>query len=73
MDIHPWSKYEIAHSRHEERVLRGIAAYKALRAHEVGTETPDVGTTEATPTRLLDRLLHRVPPSSARASAEPTP
>jgi hypothetical protein len=73
MDVHPWSKYEIAHTRHEERVLRGIAAYNALRAHDVGKDSLDVEKSEVEPIRLLDRLLHRVPSPSARRSAETTP
>ena len=68
MDIHPWAKYEVAHTRHEERVLRGIAAYNALRAHEGGEDSLDVESRRE-PIRLLDRLLHRGP-ASAHASAE---
>jgi hypothetical protein len=68
MDVHPWAKYEVAHARHEERILRGIAAYNALRTRE-GEESRDVESRRPEPIRLLDRLLHRGP-ASARASAE---
>ena len=68
MDIHPWAKYEVAQTRHEERVLRGIAAYNALRAHE-GEDSLDVESGQVEPIRLLDRLLHRGP-ASPHASAE---
>jgi hypothetical protein len=36
MDIHPWTKYEIAHLRDEERLLRARAA---MRAREVREES----------------------------------
>jgi hypothetical protein len=66
MSIHPWTKYEIAHSRHEERVLRGLAAYEALRARQEALE--DVGEQPAGRSRLLDRILQRAgKPSAASA------
>jgi len=41
MDIHPWTKYEIARLRDEERLLR---ARQAMQARELRTtDTGDVG------------------------------
>jgi hypothetical protein len=71
MDMHPWTRYEIAQTRHEERVLRGIAAYNALRAHEGDRDSLDVERKEVEPARLLDRLLRR-DLSPAHRSAETT-
>ena len=59
MDIHPWTKYEIAHARHEERVLRGLGAYQALRAREEQAVERDVERDSAGQIRFLDRLLRR--------------
>ena len=69
MDIHPWTMYEIAQARHEERVLRGLAAYQALRAREEREAELGVETRSARRVRLLDRLRRRevgVAGSSAR-------
>ncbi len=67
MDIHPWMKYEIAQARHEERLLRGLAAYHALRVQneQKAERVAESGSTG--PIRLLDRLLRR----EARARARP--
>jgi hypothetical protein len=66
MSIHPWTTYEIANSRHEERVLRCLAAYHALQARQDAVE--DVGEQPAGHTRLLDRILQRAgKPSAASA------
>ncbi|MGH3077108.1 MAG: hypothetical protein ACRDPZ_02875 [Gaiellaceae bacterium] len=58
MDInHPWTKYEIARLRDEERLLRARAAMRAVEVREarrVESETdrqPSVS--------LLDRILRR--------------
>lgn len=68
MDIHPWTKYEVAHQRHEERVLRGLAAYDALRGQE--ESSPEVGPRQVGRMRVLDRLLRRhVEVSASHASA----
>jgi hypothetical protein len=59
MDIHPWTRYEIARIRDEERLLRARAA---MRASEVGAPHAEVG--QLTPRRTaswLDRLRHREP------------
>ena len=66
MVIHPWTQHEIAQARHEERILRGLAAYHALRARnereaELGVESRARGIP------LLDRLLRR----EVRARARP--
>jgi hypothetical protein len=58
MDIHPWTKYELAAARDEERLLRAMAAYKALRGADGGAIDPLVES-RAGRIRLLDRLLRR--------------
>jgi hypothetical protein len=58
MDIHPWTKYEIAAARDEERLLRAMAAYKALRGADGGAIDPVVESRSGR-IRLLDRLLRR--------------
>ena len=69
MDIHPWAKYEIAQARHEERVLRAMAAYNALRGKDGGAG--DLGVeSRAGRIRFLDRLLRREL-GAARAPARP--
>jgi hypothetical protein len=40
MDIHPWTKYDVARARDEERLLRAMAAYKALRGADGGAIDP---------------------------------
>jgi hypothetical protein len=65
MDIqHPWTKYEVARLRNEERLLR---ARDAMRALEVREEQPTEPTTEAS--HRLDSLLDRVWRHKARAAA----
>ena len=58
MDInHPWTKYEMARLRDEERLLRARAAMQAVevrRAHRLEQE-PDRQPTVS----LLDRILRR--------------
>ena len=69
MDIHPWTKYEVAALRDEERLLRAMSAYKALRGADGGAiETVVEG--RSSRMRLLDRLLRRdfgAVPTSPRA------
>ena len=56
MDIqHPWTKYEVARLRNEERLFR---ARDAMRALEVREEQPAGPTVEAS--HRLDSLLDRV-------------
>jgi hypothetical protein len=69
VDIHPWTKYEIARARDEERLLRAMAAYKALRGSDGGAGEIAVES-RARSTRLLDRLLRREV-GAARAPARP--
>ena len=58
MDIHPWTMHEIARARDEERHLRAMAAYKALRGQDGGAA--DLGVeSRAGRIRLLDRLRRR--------------
>jgi hypothetical protein len=61
MGIHPWTSHEIAQSRHQERLVRGMAAYQAERATEERTAAQAEGVNPARQTRLLDRLLRRGP------------
>ena len=69
MDIHPWTKYEIARARDEERLLRAMSAYKALRGQEGGAA--DLGVeSPAGRIRLLDRILRREV-GAARVPARP--
>lgn len=58
MDIHPWTKYEVAAYRDEERRLRAMAAYKALRGADGGAVDAAVES-RSSRGRLLDRLLRR--------------
>ena len=67
MDIHPWTQHEIAQARHEERLLRGLAAYHALRAQKERAAEVVAGSGSAGRIRLLDRLLRR----EVRACARP--
>jgi hypothetical protein len=68
MDIHPWTMYEIARARDEARLLRGLAAYQALRAQKEQAAEVNAGTESARRIRLLDRLLRREA-GTARAPA----
>jgi len=58
MDIHPWTKYDVAQARHEERLLRAMAAYKAVRGADGGAIDAAVESRSGR-IRLLDRLLRR--------------
>jgi len=69
MDIHPWTKYEIARARDEERLLRAMSAYKALRGQDGGAA--DLGVeSRASRIRLLDWILRREV-GAARVPARP--
>lgn len=59
MDIHPYTKYEIAMARHEERVLRGLAAYYAMRARDEQSAEMAVAGSSGGRIRILDRLRRR--------------
>jgi hypothetical protein len=54
MDIHPWTKYEIARMRDEERLLRARAAVQARELRR-----SDVDDVDATARSWLDRILRR--------------
>jgi len=69
MDIHPWTKYEVAAARDEERRLRAMAAYKALRGADGGAIEGAVES-RSSRARLLDRLLRREL-AGTRAPARP--
>ena len=69
MDMHPWTKYEVAQARDEERLLRAMSAYRALRSRD--DATVDLGVeSRAGRIRFLDRLLRREI-GVARAPARP--
>lgn len=55
MDIHPWTKYEIARVRDEERLLRARAA---MRARELRPTEDEIGA-RARYASWIDRLRHR--------------
>jgi len=56
--MHPWTQYDVARGRDEERHLRAMAAYKALRGQDGGAV--DLGVeSRAGRIRLLDWLLRR--------------
>jgi hypothetical protein len=58
MDInHPWTKYELARLRDEERLLRARAAMRAVELREDRQPTPDVEQRQVV--SLLDRILRR--------------
>ena len=58
MDIHPWTRYDIARARDEERLLRAMAAYKSLRGADGGAINGAVESRSGR-VRLLDRVLRR--------------
>jgi len=59
MDIHPWTAHEIATARHEERILRGLAAYQALRVREEQSAEAAAVAGSGSRFRILDRLRRR--------------
>lgn len=68
MDIHPWTMHEIARARNEEKLLRGLAAYHALRALSEQAAERRAATGSAGRIRLLDRLLRRETRAPARSA-----
>lgn len=60
MDIHPWTKYEIARMRDEERLLRARSALRAVEIREARRAEAQAAKS-AKPTRVsfLDRLRRR--------------
>lgn len=67
MDIHPWTKYEIARIRDEERLVR---ARDAMRARELRTSLVD---DEVAGQSSWFRWLRRRDVSSEPATARPGP
>jgi hypothetical protein len=58
MDTHPFTMHDIARARSEERLLRGLAAYHALRVRdERSAESVSAGSGGRL--RILDRLRRR--------------
>ena len=70
MEVHPWTKYDIARARDEERLLRAMSAYRALRGSDGGVEGLAVES-RAGKTRLLDRLLRRELVATRSAAGQP--
>jgi hypothetical protein len=68
MDIHPWTKYEIARARDEARLLRARDAMRASELRRPGRD--DVGIEEVTGS-WLDRLLRRPVADQASVKARP--
>jgi hypothetical protein len=66
MDIHPWTKYDVARARDEERLLRAMTTYRSFRGADGGA---DAVTESGGRTRLLDRVLRRELDSRAPASS----
>ena len=56
MDIHPWTKYEVARIRDEERLLRARAA---MQARELRRSDADESGASARAVSWLDRLRRR--------------
>jgi hypothetical protein len=67
MDIHPWTKYEVARARDEERLLRSMATYRSLRGADGGAIDPVIERPEWI--RLLLRVLRRDVGNRAPVSA----
>jgi hypothetical protein len=70
MDIHPWTNYEVARLRNEERLMRARGAMRALEAREA---SPDQPTADRTRRRgsLLGRVLrHGAPAAPGQARTE---
>jgi hypothetical protein len=58
MDInHPWTKYEIARLRDEERLLRARSAMRAVEVREA--RRSEVRTDSQAAISFLDRILRR--------------
>jgi hypothetical protein len=58
MSMHPWTMHEVAMAQDEARLLRAMAAYKALRGADGGAFESAVESRSGR-IRLLDRLLRR--------------
>ena len=71
MDIHPWVRYEVAAARDDERRLRAMAAYHALRGADGGAV--DLGVERRTVrTRLFDRVFRREAGAAGVFRSRPT-
>ena len=58
MDIHhPWTRYEVARLRDEERLLRARAAMQVREVRKA--DVTEVGGTALAPSSWLDRLRRR--------------
>jgi hypothetical protein len=59
MIAHPWTHHDIARARDEERLLRGLAAYQALRVRDEQSAESVSATGSGGRLRILDRLRRR--------------
>lgn len=71
MESHAWTKYELSRARDEERLLRAMSAYRALRGADGGVEGLAVES-RAGRTRLLDRILRREVLATRSAAGQPS-
>lgn len=69
MNMHPLMSNEIARARSEEKLSRGLAAYRALRAREEQAAELDAERGLARRFRLVGRLRRRE--AGARGPARP--
>jgi hypothetical protein len=59
MDIHPWTNYEIARLRDEERLLRAQEARRVREVRQGQSAERGARRIEAAPIRLLRRMRRR--------------
>lgn len=57
MDTHPLITHQVARMRNEERVERGLAAYRALRLRDEQASDQSAVGASVRAGRLLDRLV----------------
>lgn len=59
MYVHPLMRHEVARARDEERLVRSLAAYRAMRAQEEQSPQAAVAGMSKDRLRILDRLRRR--------------
>lgn len=70
--IHPWTMYEVARFRDEERLLRAQAAMRALKTGEEHSSEPQPDSLQGT-ISWLGRIRHRPSPSKWARIHHPRP
>jgi hypothetical protein len=63
--MHPFTSNDIAKARSDEKVARGLAAYRALQARDAADSDAEPGTT--TRVRFVHRLRRRAADAAAPA------